>query len=204
MTLAKDKRYRFDPKIEYTASNDFEGVITFNKKKFDTLREETKCAVLAHELWHSILEESTKRGDRSIHKVTVGFVAVWILAIATTTGLEAGYFVRGHVLEYEIAGLALLIVVGVGSVLLYLVATRLRKRYRWPIELECDEAAVRFFGLRPTLDYLTTPGVISLDKAHPSREIRISNAEATARKYMVPMIDFLSLQAELPQKIAAP
>jgi len=202
VTLAKSKRYRFDPK-SHTAVNNLNGTITFNQSRLDPLSDETKCAVVAHELWHSKLQGKTKRRERfMLFLLVLTAGGIGALALVVSVVLAAGFLVGDSVLEYDrTVVLATLIISGVAEFGLFpLIRRRLRRRYIWPIELECDEAAVRFFGIGPTRVYLTTPGVISEDSDHPPREVRISNAEAAAKRYPVPAIDFPSLQAEIPRR----
>jgi len=167
--------------------------IRFDKKWFLGLSPEARCALLVHEVWHIASERRAIRARmlrRSyfIALPILSFAATWLIAVVVSMlTSDSSSFVGLPVLLYPA-----LVVLG------YPYGQRW---WNWPVEYECDEAAVRFMGLSATKGFLRTLKLKSNRTTHPPTKKRLVRADTAASKYPIPVIDFNSLEGEVGQEL---
>jgi hypothetical protein len=192
--MREKNRYEFRRKYGTASFRLFSHMIVFDKDWFGALSPKTRCAVLAHELWHSKTRRNTVVGGLLI----TSFMPIGWPIVA---GIIAYIIAQALTLPYLFAISWLLL-------LLYFETYGMRflfKRLLWPVESQSDAAAVRYFGADPTREYLNTkknkgPRFWS---THPPVELRLRQAEELRLRYQQPVIDFDSLEEGTPQEFIA-
>ena len=168
--------------------------IRFDKKWFLGLSPRARCAVLVHELWHISPEKKAIRARtlwrlyRFIGLPLLSLCGVWVIV-----GL-ASILIRNTVFLSVSWPILFLILVVEG----YSYGLRW---CGWPLEYECDEAAVRFMGLEATKEFLRTIRLKSSRTAHPPTRKRLDRANRVASQFPVPVINFDSLERKVSQNL---
>jgi Zn-dependent protease with chaperone function len=201
--LRADQRYRLSSsRFAYASSQPKKGFITFGQKWFRPLSERAKAAVLVHELWHSKNFDRMMKGRKRVRIVFfasgIPGLLLWVFLLTRIPPHTAAViFVVAGVFFASLGALVWGAVFGVAGGFVY-------RRYSWPIEFECDEAAVRFIGPAGTLEYLGALKLRSNRQSHPPSKIRQERIEEFVGRYPIPEIEFSTLQAEIPQVFDPP
>jgi Zn-dependent protease with chaperone function len=79
----------------------------------------------------------------------------------------------------------------------------LYSRLVWPVEFYCDEIATLYLGEEATKEELSTlrQKLPRFWSTHPPLEQRLKRVEIVGRKHPKPIIDFESLNKQVPQEI---
>jgi hypothetical protein len=189
------KHYRFKSKLSKRAGSGRKKThVDFDKRWFLSLSEQARCSVMVHEFWHWVIWKKTmSMRKRYIASIFVGLPlvsATIILALVGAVSLFAG--VPFH-LDFLVFAPVLWVV------LLRALLGRLMRRFFWPTEYDCDEAAVRYIGTQATLEVLKTFRLRLENTTHPPVKLRIERVNEISPRYPTPLVDFEKLQAEIPQ-----
>lgn len=193
--FASPKHYRISSRLAKRAGSGRKmESIDFDRKWLFSLNEQARCSMIVHEFWHWIIWKRTMRERKRF----LVYLFLWLplLSVAIVGGLELSASV---LLGTQFHPAVLVLSVVLWPILLYGFMGRLMKRFFWPTEYECDEAAVRYIGAPATLDVLKTFHLTITNATHPPTKLRIARVNELAAKYPTPLIDFARLQAEIPQ-----
>jgi hypothetical protein len=193
--LSAHDRYCTRPRVRSKALTNLKTRrLQFDKKWFLGLSPRARCALLIHEIWHVTTVKKAVRArtlTRFYLFVTLPFlsiVVVSLIAILTSALTPRAVYLPGlPVLLYPIF-VALWYPYGL-------------RRWKWPLEYESDEAAVRFMGVDATKEFLRTLRLKSRRTTHPPTKNRLERADQVASRYPIPVIDFDSLEVEVEQKL---
>jgi hypothetical protein len=194
--LAAQDRFCLKSRVPQKALMDYKTRrVRFDRKWFLGLSPDARCACLVHELWHVATQKKAVRATMILRSYlfivlpALSIAATWlIVGLASTLTSDPGSLSGLPVLLYP-----LFVVAG------YPFA---RRRWSWPIEYECDEAAVRFMGADATKRFLKTLKLKSGLTTHPPTRKRLERVDSIASKYQNPVIDFDSLQHDARQNFA--
>ena len=193
--LADQSRYCLQSRVPTKAFTDCrKGAVRFDREWFLGLSPKARDALFVHEIWHIKIARKTMRA-RLLYRLYL-FIALPLISI-TAVGLVA--FLTSALTNdmYWAPGLLiflypLFVVVGFPYGMRWLY---------WPIEYECDAAAVRFIGLDSAKEFLKTLRLKSGRTTHPPTKKRLKRADRVAAEFPNPVIDFDSLQGEMRQAL---
>ena len=192
--LAGRARYGLKPRVATKAFTDCKHrTVRFDQEWFLGLSPKARDALFVHEIWHITTAGKAFRA-RLLYRLYL-FIALPLISI-TAVGLVA---LLTSALTNNVAPAGLLILLYP----LFVVAGfpyGMRWLY-WPIEYECDAAAVRFIGLDSTLEFLQTLKLKSGRTTHPPTKKRLERADRAASTFPNPVIDFDSLERETRQAL---
>jgi len=193
--LAGRARYGLKPRVAAKAFADCKNrTVRFDEEWFLGLSPKARDALFVHEIWH-ITTARKARMARLLYRLYL-FFALPLLSIAAV-GMVALLTSTLTNNESIIPGLIALLY---PSLVLLGFPYGMRLLY-WPIEYECDAAAVRFIGLDSTKEFLQTLRLKSGRTTHPPTSKRLKRADRVASKFPTPAIDFDSLEGVTRQAL---
>jgi len=188
-------RYGLKPRVAAKAFTDCKnGTVRFDEEWFLGLSPRARDALFVHEIWH-ITTARKARMARLLYRLYL-FIALPLLSIAAV-GLVA---LLTSALTNNVSIISGLFVILYPSFVFLGLPYGMRWLY-WPIEYECDAAAVRFIGLDSTQEFLQTLKLKSGRTTHPPTKKRLARAVRVASKFPNPVIDFDSLEGETRQAL---
>ena len=193
--LAGRARYGLKPRVAAKAFTDCKNrTVRFDEEWFLGLSPKARDALFVHEIWH-ITTARKASWARLLYRLYL-FIALPLLSI-TAVGLVAlltSALTNGMIWPPAllISLYPLFVVVGFPYGMRWLY---------WPIEYECDAAAVRFIGLHSTREFLQTLKLKSGRTTHPPTKKRLEHADRAASKFPNPVIDLDSLEGETRQAL---
>jgi hypothetical protein len=193
--LAGRARYGLKPRVAAKAFTDCKNrTVRFDEEWFLGLSPKARDALFVHEIWH-ITTAGKARIARLVYRLYL-FIALPLLSIAAV-GLVA---LLTSPLTNNVSIIPDLFVLLFPFFVFLGFPYGMRLLY-WPIEYECDAAAVRFIGLDSTREFLQTLKLKSGRTTHPPTKKRLERAVRVASKFPNPVIDFDSLEGETRQAL---